>query len=224
MTFPEAHRSMPPKPDGKRARILLADDHSLVAAGLAKLLEQDFDLLGITGDGRELIAEVERTQPDVVVLDITMPNLNGLESARRIRQIAPEIRIVFVTVHSDLAYVAAAFRAGASGYVLKGSAVSELREAVSSALRGKTFLTPLVDRAAVDAILQRPEQRSPLTRRQQEVLQLVAEGHSAKAIGESLHISSKTVEFHKSLIMKRLNLHSVAELTRYAIQHGICSN
>ena len=212
---------MAPTTETKRARILLADDHALVAAGLAKLLEQDFELLATSGDGRELLELVEHNHPEVVVLDISMPNLNGLEVARRLRNTAPNIKIVFVTVHSDLAYVGAAFRAGASGYVLKGSAASELREAVWSALQGKMFLTPLVDRAALDSILKQPEQRSPLTRRQQEVLQLVAEGHSAKAIGESLRISSKTVEFHKSLIMKRLNLHSVAELTRYAMEHRI---
>jgi len=212
---------MAPVTEMRHARILLADDHALVAAGLAKLLDQDFELLAITGDGRELVAEAERTHPDVVVLDISMPNLNGLEAAARLHKTAPGIKIVFVTVHSDLAYAAAAFRAGACGYVLKGSAVSELKEAIHNALRGLPYLTPLIDRTALDAVLQQPEQRSPLTRRQQEVLQLVAEGHSAKDIGENLHISSKTVEFHKSLIMKRLNLHSVAELTRYAIEHGI---
>ena len=205
----------------KRARLLLADDHALVAAGLATLLREEFDLLATSCNGREVVEEVERTHPDLVLLDISMPDLNGLEAARRLRGIAPETKIVFITVHSDLAYVAAAFRAGASGYVLKGSAVGELSAAIHAALRGETFLTSLIDRAALDAILEQPEARSPLTRRQHEVLQLVAEGHSAKDIGGNLNISSKTVEFHKSLIMKRLNLHSVAELTRYAIEHGI---
>jgi DNA-binding NarL/FixJ family response regulator len=215
---------VPPVTEMLRPRILLADDHPLVAAGIAKLLEQDFHLLAIIGDGREVVEEAERTHPEVVLLDISMPNLNGLEAARRLRKTAPGTKIVFVTVHSDLAYVAAAFRAGAHGYVLKGSAVSELKEAIDNALHGLPFLTPLIDRAALDAMLGMPEQRSPLTRRQQEVLQLVAEGHSAKDIGETMHISSKTVEFHKSLIMKRLNLHSVAELTRYAIKHGISAH
>lgn len=215
---------MAPTTQVTRSRILLADDHALVAAGLAKLLEHDFELLAIANNGRDLVSEAERLQPEVVVLDISMPHLNGLEAARRLRKSLPDTKIVFVTVHSEVAYAAAAFRAGASAYVLKGSAVSELREAITHALRGRTFLTPLIDRATLDAALQQPDDRAPLTRRQHEVLQLVAEGHSAKAIGASLHISSKTVEFHKSVIMKRLNLHSVAELTRYAIEHRICGN
>jgi DNA-binding NarL/FixJ family response regulator len=208
----------------KRPRILLADDHALVAAGLAKLLEPDFDLVAISCDGRQVVAEAKITQPDVVLLDISMPNLNGIEAARQIHQALPQAKIVFVTVHTDLSYVVAAVRAGANGYVLKGSAVSELREAISAVLQGKRYVTPLLEGPALDAMLQAPEHKSPLTRRQWEVLQMVAEGRSAKAVGASLRISSKTVEFHKSVIMKRLNLHSVAELTRYAIEHGPGNN
>ncbi len=210
--------------DVKRAKILLADDHPLVAAGLAKLLEQDHQLLAIANNGREVVEQVGQKRPDVVMLDVSMPGLNGLEAARQIRRISPETKIIFVTVHSDLGYVATAFRAGASGYVLKGSAVSELGEAISAVLEGRTYVTPLVNRMALDAMLQQPEDKSPLTRRQWEVLQMVAEGHSAKAVGATLKISSKTVEFHKSVIMKRLNLHSVAELTRYAIEHGVSAS
>jgi len=209
--------------NGKRATVLLADDHALVAAGLAKLLEQDYDLLGTSNDGRSLVAAVLEHRPDVVMLDISMPNLNGLDAARQIKSVMGETKIIFVTVHADLAYVAAAFRAGASGYLLKGSAAVELRQAMDEVLAGGWYLTPLIEGASLQDLLNSPEQKHFLTGRQREVLQLVAEGHSAKTIGNVLHISAKTVEFHKAEIMKRLRLHSVAALTRYAIDHGISS-
>ena len=208
----------------RRARVLIADDHALVAAGLAKLLEDDFNVIGVRNDGRELIATALQERPDIALLDISMPKLNGLEAARLLRADLPETKIIFVTVHSDLAYVAAAFRAGASGYVLKGSGRAELTEAIQQALTGQKYLTPLIDKASLDEILRQPQPKLLLTPRQREILQLVSEGHSAKAIGDGLHISAKTVEFHKAEIMKKLNLHSVAALTRYAIERGISSN
>ena len=209
----------------RRARILLADDHSLVAAGISKLLEADFQLIGTVGDGRALVAAVKDDPPDVILLDISMPALNGLEAARQIRKSHPAVKLIFVTVHSDNAYVMEAFRAGASGYVLKRSAASELPAAIRQVLNGNLYVTPLVGQTAADTLRSGHEDRKRiLTGRQREVLQLVAEGYSAKEIASLLAISSKTVEFHKGLVMKKLDLHSVAELTQYALQHGIAGN
>jgi DNA-binding NarL/FixJ family response regulator len=206
----------------KRARVLLADDHALVSAGISKLLENDFDLVGNVADGRALVAAVRERHPDVILLDISMPVLNGLEAARQIRKDSPTAKLIFVTVHSDTPYVIEAFRAGASGYVLKRSAAAELLTAVHQVLDNNVYLTPLIRGAAVEDFLKAPSDQGPLlSKRQREVLQLVAEGHSAKEIAKSLKISSKTVEFHKGLIMKKLDLHSTAELTRYAIENGI---
>ncbi len=208
--------------NGQRARVLLADDHALVSAGIAKLLENDFDLVGTVSDGRALVSAVKDRKPDVILLDISMPVLNGLEAARQIRADSPGAKLVFVTVHSDTPYVIEAFRAGASGYVLKRSAATELLTAVHQVLLNNVYLTPLIRGAAIEDFLKAPNEQGPLlSKRQREVLQLVAEGHSAKEIAKSLKISSKTVEFHKGLIMKKLDLHSTAELTRYAIENGI---
>jgi DNA-binding NarL/FixJ family response regulator len=206
----------------KRARVLLADDHSLVAAGLSKLLETDHELLGTVGDGRALVASAKASNPDVVLADISMPILNGLEAARQIRASLPSCKIIFLTVHSDSVYVKEAFRAGASGYVLKRSAASELSVAIQEVLNNNRYLTPLINRSALEGLLDSHENHAQLlSSRQREVLQLVAEGHSAKEIGTILNISSKTVEFHKGSIMKKLDLHSTAELTRYALEHQI---
>ena len=208
-----------------RARILLADDHSLVAAGLCKLLETEFDLVGAVGDGRALVAAAKKERPDVILLDISMPLLNGVEAARQLQVALPGAKLIFVTVHSDSPYVVEAFRAGASGYLLKRSAAAELVTAIREVLLGNLYVTPLIAKSALEGILKVAERRGPLlSARQREVLQLVAEGHSAKEIAVILRISPKTVEFHKSWIMKKLDLHSTAELTRYALEHRITNN
>src|SRR5580704_10512337 len=175
----------------KRARILLADDHSLVASGLCKLLEGEFDLLGAVGDGRALVTVAKRERPDVILLDISMPLLNGVEAARQLQTLVPASKLIFVTVHSDSPYVVEAFRAGASGYVLKRSAASELLTAVYKVLDNNVYLTPLIRSAAVDDFFKAPSEQGPLlSKRQREVLQLVAEGHSAKEIAKNRKISS----------------------------------
>ncbi|HLK19987.1 MAG TPA: response regulator transcription factor [Bryobacteraceae bacterium] len=206
----------------KRVRVLVADDHALVAAGISKLLEDEFEMVGSVEDGRALVATAKREQPDVVLLDISMPVLNGVEAARQLKIAAPNTKMIFVTVHSDSPYVVEAFRAGASGYVLKRSAPSELSAAIRDVLAGNLYVTPLIGKSALEGILKVAEKRGPLlSTRQREVLQLVAEGHSAKEIAEVLRISPKTVEFHKGWIMKKLDLHSTAELTRYALENRI---
>ncbi len=208
-----------------RPRVLLADDHQIMAEGLRSLLEPEFELVGIVTDGREALAAVEALRPDVVVLDITMPSLNGIEAARQLRAAGSLARVVFLTMHRDAAYAARALDAGAAGFVLKHAAAAELVTAIRQALQGRTYVTPLI---AAD-LLQTYREREPgqtttldqLTPRQREVLQLVAEGHSAKEIARLLHISPRTAEFHKARLMQALGAGSTAELTQYAIRHGL---
>ena len=210
-----------------KPRVLLADDHTLVVEGFRKLLEEEFDLVGAVEDGRALLKTAPTLQPDVVLLDIAMPSLNGIEAARQLKKMMPEVKIIFVTMHADPAYVTEGFRAGASGYLLKRSAAAELAQAIQAVLKGQHYVTPLITTDLVRTLLDgSPEQQSgpaPLTPRQREVLQLVAEGHSLKEIANTLKISVKTVEFHKAQIMEQLNLHTTAELTKYAIAHGLTS-
>jgi DNA-binding NarL/FixJ family response regulator len=211
----------------KRARILLADDHRIVAEGLRGLLEPDFELVGIVEDGRALLAAAEQLRPDVIVADISMPLLNGIDAVRQIKRTNEDVKVVFLTMHPDVTYAASAFEAGASGYVLKHSAPSELIAAIQSALRGKTYVTPLLAGELIQFYKERPQEGrdelSKLTQRQREVVQLLAEGHSAKEIASILNISARTVEFHKYRMMQDLGLKSVAELIRYAIKHGIAA-
>ena len=202
-----------------RPRLLLADDHSLVVAGFKKLLEPEFEVIATVEDGHALVSRALELEPDVILLDISMPLLNGIEAALQIHKLRPKIKLIFVTMHSDPAYAAEAMRAGACGFILKRSAASELTAALQTVLAGGTYITPLID-AGGFAIA---DQSSDLTPRQRQVLQLVAEGKSAKEIAAILNISLKTVEFHKAAIMNKLRLHSVAELTRYAIEHKIIS-
>lgn len=193
-----------------------------MGAALSKLLESDFDVVSIVADGMQVITEIKRDPPDAVVLDISMPNLNGIETARQVRSIAPNCKVIFVTVHDEIDYVVEAFRAGASGYLLKASTASELLIAVHDVLDGRMFLSPLIGPAIVDLIMDDSEpRRLGLSPRQREVLLLIAAGSTAKEIAIQLDISTKTVDFHKIEIKKKLGLRTTAELTRYAIENGI---
>jgi DNA-binding NarL/FixJ family response regulator len=208
----------------RRPRLLLADDHGVLLDGLRKLLEEEYDLVGTVADGRALVAAARKLRPDVIVLDITMPLLNGIEAARQIRKAIPSAKLLFLTVHSDTAYVEEAFRAGALGYVLKHAVARDLFTALRRVLQGRTYLTPMIGEGRLDSLLKPVNRLRPPTRlgvRQREVLQLVAEGRQNKEIASALNISVKTVEYHKARIMSRLDIHTSAGLTRYAIHHGI---
>jgi DNA-binding NarL/FixJ family response regulator len=211
-----------------RARVLLADDHTVILAGLRSLLESDFDLVGTVEDGRSLVEVAEQLKPDVIMLDISMPLLNGIEAARQLKKVVPQSKLIFLTMHGDIAYVKEAFRVGASGYLIKRSAATELVTAIQEVLRGRTYVTPLVTKDMMESFLDPSEQpeklHSRLTPRQREVLQLVAEGHSNKEIAAVLKVSTKTVEFHKYNLMEALGIRTTAELTQYAMRHGYISD
>jgi DNA-binding NarL/FixJ family response regulator len=208
-----------------KPRLLLADDHTLVLEGLKKILSDDFEPVGAAENGRELLRLSEELKPDVVLLDISMPLLNGIDTCKLLIKNTPQAKVIFLTMHADADYVAEAFRAGASGYLLKRSAGSELVSAIHEVLKGRCYITPLVTREALSPLLgagtDNRRLSSMLTSRQREVLQLVAEGRSVKEIAALLEISAKTVEFHKCALMERLDIHTTAELTRYAIEHGL---
>jgi DNA-binding NarL/FixJ family response regulator len=201
-------------------RVLLADDHRLFSEGLARLLEPQFEIVGIIENGRDLITAAARLRPDVILLDISMPSLNGIEAARRIKAIPSSAKIVFLSMHEDVTYATAAFQAGASGYVLKRSAPAEVITAVREAMRGRIYISPLVDGDLVKTLMKR-RLKPELTSRQREILQLLAEGKSPKEISGILNVSTRTVEFHKYRIMAATGVRTIAELTRYAIAHGI---
>ena len=209
----------------KRPRILLADDHRLVAEGLKSLLSGEFELVGVVEDGRALIDAARTLRPDVIVADITMPHLNGIDALARLKRDDIKVPVVFLTMHVEVAYARRALEGGAAGYVLKHSAPAELITAIRAALDGKTYVSPAVAGDVLRVINQQPEKAddpvASLTPRQREILQLLTEGRSAKEIGDTLAISARTVEFHKYQVMEKLNLHTNAELVHFSLKHGI---
>jgi DNA-binding NarL/FixJ family response regulator len=209
----------------KRSRVLIADDHSMVIDGLRGLLEPEYEVVGAVNDGRAVLPEVRRLQPDVVVIDISMPLLNGLDCTRQLRDAGCTAKILILTMHPDATLAQEALAAGASGYLLKSSPGSELKRALRDVLLGRTYLSPGVTRD-VGEVMGRmtsihEDVWARLTPRQREVLQLLAEGKSHKEVANILNISVKTAEYHKYAILDKLGLKSNAELVQYAIRHGI---
>ena len=205
-----------------KPRVLLADDHRIVTEGLKGLLEEEFELVGIVEDGRAMVDAARKLRPDVIVADISMPHLNGIDALATLKRDNPDVRVVFLTMHRDAAYARRALEAGASGFVLKHSAPAELVLAVRAALQGRTFITP--DLAA--EVLRTPNEKdtnplAALTPRQREILQFLAEGKSAKEIAAELGLSARTVEFHKYTLMDALGMENSAELVRFAVKHGL---
>jgi DNA-binding NarL/FixJ family response regulator len=211
----------------RKTRVLLADDHRIVLEGLKNLLEPEFELVGTVTDGRALVNEALRLNPYVIVVDISMPLFNGIEAVRQIRKTEERIKVVFLTMHPDASYAAMAFDAGASGYVLKNSASRELITAISEAMKGRTYVTPMIAGELLQTYKKsRPgekKSKKKLTHRQEEILQLLAEGLSAKEIADRLSISPRTVETHKYNMLQELNLNTTADLIKFAIKHGLTS-
>lgn len=213
-----------------RTRVLLADDHRMLREAFARLLEPDCEVVGTVADGRALLAAATELRPDVVIVDIAMPLLNGLDATRQLRRNMPDVRVIFLTMNEDPEMVAEAFRTGASGYLLKNSAAAELLQAIRDVCEGRTYVTPQATRALVDAVRQtaeptvRPAELSP---RQREVLQLLAEGHTMKEIARVLKITPRTVAFHKYSMMEQLGITTSAELLTFAVTQkqllGHCS-
>lgn len=204
-------------------RILVAEDHQLVSDGVVALLKADgLEVVGEAANGQEAVALAEKLCPDVVVMDVSMPLLNGIDATRAIRRSLPDTRSILVTVHDEDEYVLSAFRAGASGYVLKRQAAAELIRAIHEVHAGSVYVSPGISRALIDAVRTGADTPpDPLTPREREVLQLVAEGMTSKEIGALLHISVKTADTHRASIMSKLDIHDTATLVRYAVRRGI---
>jgi len=208
----------------KRPRVLLADDHTLFLQAIAKLLEADIEVVGAVQDGSALVTAVEQHKPDVVLLDIAMPGMNGLDAARQLKKASPAVQIIFLTMHMNPAYVTEAFRVGGAGYLLKGCEASEVLTAIGEVLKGRSYVTPLVTKETLSSLLRSTKQGTNVRRgsaRQRQVLQLLAEGRTTKEMAQLLNISVRTVEFHKSRLMEELGVHSRAELIKYAIASSL---
>ena len=210
----------------KRPRVLLADDHRFLREAFAQLLEPNCEVVGAVADGRALIAAAKELRPEVVVLDIAMPLLNGLDAARQLKCLMPAVKVIFLTVSEDPDLAAEAFRAGASGFLLKNSAASELFQAIQEVLQGRSYVTPQATQGLVGAFLEGPKpgkKSGELSPRQREVLQLLAEGHAMKEIGRILKITPRTVAFHKYSMMEQLGITSSAELVQFAVKQHLVS-
>jgi DNA-binding NarL/FixJ family response regulator len=208
-----------------RPKIIVADDHTLVAEACKKLLDAEYDVVATVGDGRTLVRAAAALKPHVIIIDISMPLLNGLDAGQQIKKLVPSVKLIYLTMNQDADLAAEAFRYGASGYLLKTCAASELTTAVREVLRGKSYLSPAIAKDTVDFLLKQGEETvdegGELTERQREVLQLLAEGKSMKEVGSVLNLTTRTVAFHKYRIMQALHAHSNAELVRYAIKKHV---
>jgi two-component system, NarL family, response regulator NreC len=204
-------------------RILLADDHAMVREGLRAFLEkQGFQIVAEASDGQEVLRSVEKTAPDVAVIDISMPVLNGVDAARELKKSFPKTKVILLTQHDEDQYVSESLRVGVKGYVLKNQAAEDLVHAIQEVCRGSVYLSPNISRAVIDAYLSKTyDVTDPLSARERQVLQLVGEGKSTKDIAEHLGISVKTAESHRARLMKKLDIHETASLVRYAIRRGL---
>lgn len=210
----------------RRTTILLADDHTMIAAGIKRLLEPEYEVIGCVEDGRTLVKKALDLKPDVVLVDVGMPLLNGLDAGREIKKLIPRVKLIFLTMNSDPDIASEAFRIGASGYLLKHSKEDELLKAVHNALRGTSYVTPQISHALEESFIRDPRalgRPKELSGRQKEVLQMLAEGRAMKEIGYILNISRRTVRFHKYRVMEELGIKTDSELVQYAIKHSIIS-
>jgi DNA-binding NarL/FixJ family response regulator len=210
----------------KRIRILLADDHTMICDGFRKLLEPQYEVVGAVRDGHELMKAAVELKPDIALVDVGMPHLNGLDAARQLKRKAPQTKIIFLTMNTDPDVAAEALRIGASGYLLKNAPATELLQAIHSVMVGKSFVTGQINDALREIFIRDPralERPKHLTPRERQVLQLLAEGRSGKEVADILDMSPRTVWYHKYRIMQELGVKSTAELVQYAIKHGIIS-